>query len=83
MYRHVLSSASEQLKLKHKKLGKCVDRARPFYLANRDARQVSLDFWQERQMVDYHTSISLGIGTYYFYIHCGWRISCFWELFVL
>ena len=42
MYRQVLSSASEQLKCKHKKLGKCVDKARPFYLANRDARQVSM-----------------------------------------
>ncbi|XP_028397721.1 SH3 domain-binding protein 5-like isoform X2 [Dendronephthya gigantea] len=39
LYRQVFSSASEQLKHKHKKLGKCVDRARPFYLANRDARQ--------------------------------------------
>jgi hypothetical protein len=48
MYRRVLSNASEQLKHKHKKLGKCVDKARPFYLANRDARQVSPDFW-ERQ----------------------------------
>ena len=42
MYRQVLSSASEQLKTKHKKLGKCVDRARPFYVANMDARQVSI-----------------------------------------
>ncbi|XP_046847062.1 SH3 domain-binding protein 5-like [Xenia sp. Carnegie-2017] len=39
LHQQVLSSANEQLQQKRKELGKCVDRALPFYVAKSDARQ--------------------------------------------